>query len=508
MTLDQATIDRLGGLDQATETARWALWRVGDLSWNLHDIQIGFGDTAKDAYARALRLFVLLCGRRLGKTRWMVTDAFEHCLGTPGARVPYAALTEVSCREFVFPEADALIATAPPELKPERVGHEIRFRNKARIIVYGCEDEGKADRLRGPRATRAYVDEAGFIDILPYVVNSVLSYQLLTTSGMMILGCSPPKSAGHPFVKYVNDAKAQGAFAFARTVDAPHINPDDLETLKKQLGGENSIEWRREALCEILTDPTRAVIPEWTEVKKRVVVDSWERPECALWIIAADLGYVDLTVVQAIFYDFKRATLVIWDERVLVRPTSRDVQAATEEMETEHRFEPIKRVADAPYITLADMRDLQPVFRDDNGNPLPMELNEKGQPVEARYWHIPAKDDLQAQVNALRVAMKEGSLVILDRCKVTIAHCETAVWNKQRTKFDRSSIEQKGGESGDGSAVEQTGHFDGLACLIYGNREADKLTNPWPEHPVLVADRHVPEPDTSSNTIRPRRRRL
>lgn len=506
MTLTRELIERLGGIDRAEEAARWACWRVGDLSWNLHDRQLQDAAHVRAAFDRGIRLHVRLCGRRYGKTRGMVTDAFEHCLSTPGARVPYAALTEVSCREFVFPEADALIATAPPELRPERVGHEIRFKNAARIIVYGCEDEGKADRLRGPRATRAYVDEAGFIDILFYVVNSVLNFQLLTTGGMMLLGCSPPKSAGHPFVKYVNDARAQDALVFARTIDAPHIAPADVETLKKQLGGEDSIDWRREALCEILTDPTRAVIPEWTDVKKTVVVEEWERPPFALWFLAADLGYVDLTVVLALFYDFKKATLVCWDERVLVRPTSRDVQAAAEDLEREHGFDPVKRTADAPYIVLADLRTLQPVPRDADGNPLPPRMNEKGQPEEERYWHVPGKDDLKAQVNNVRVCMREGSLRILKRCVTTIAHCETAIWNKQGTKFERSSLERK--VTADSSQVEQTGHFDALAALIYGNREADKLTNPWPDKLAVVEDRHVPASEASSGSIRPRRRRL
>lgn len=506
MTLNADTVEALGGADRAVESARWSFWRMGDLSWNLHDLQLQWSEKCVSTYEVGLRLFVLLCARRVGKTRWMVTDAFEHCLRTPGARVPYAALTEVSCREFVFPEADALISTAPPELRPERVGHEIRFTNKSRIIVYGCEDEGKADRLRGPRATRAYVDEAAFIDILPYVVNSVLSYQLLTTSGLMVLGCSPPKSAGHPFVKYVNDARAQNALVTAKTTEAPHIAAQDIETLKKQLGGEDSIDWRREALCEILTDPTRAVIPEWHAVKAKVVVKEWERPQFANWVLAADLGYVDLTVVLALFYDFKRATLVCWDERVLVRPTSRDVQDAAEDLEREHGFDPVKRTADAPYIILADMRNLQPVPRDKDGNPLPPRLNEKGQPEEARYWHVPGKDDLKAQVNNVRVCFREGSLVIHERCVTTIAHCETAVWNKQGTKFDRSALERK--VTNDSSQVEQTGHFDALAALIYANREADKLSNPWPDRVPEIEGRHAPAPDASSASIRQRRRRL
>lgn len=506
MTVSKALIDQLGGPEKAVEAMRWALWRRGELSWNLHDLQLQWGEMCRDVYARKLRLFLLLCARRVGKTRWMVTDAFEHCLAVKGARVPYAALTEVSCREFVFPEADALIMTAPPELRPERVGHEIRFKNGSRIIVYGCEDEGKADRLRGPRATRAYVDEAGFIDILPYVVNSVLSFQLLTTGGMMILGCSPPKSAGHPFVKYVNDARKDNSIVTARTIDAPHISQEDIETLKKQLGGEDSIDWRREAMCEILTDPTRAVIPEWTDVKGKVVVKEWEVPQFALWTIAADLGYVALTVVLALFYDFKRAKLVCWDERVLIRPTSRDVQDAAEDLEREHRFDPVKRTADANYTTLADLRFLQPVPRDANGVPLPPELDEKGVPKEPRYWHLPGKDDLQAQVNALRVGLRSGEIVIHERCKTVIAHCETAIWNKQKTKFEASSLERKVTESS--SQVEQAGHFDALAALIYGNREADKVTNPWPDRVVEVEDRHVPASDTSSGSIRPRRRRL
>ena len=109
-------------------------------------------------------------------------------------------------------------------------------------------------------------------------------------------------------------------------------------------------------------------------------------------------------------------------------------------------------------------------------------------------------------MNALRVGLRDGSVRIHARCVTTIAHCETAIWNKQQTKFEASSLERK--VTSDSSQVEQTGHFDALAALIYGNREADKVTNPWPEYPVVVEDRHVPGTEASSGSIRPRRRRL
>ncbi len=474
------------GEETAREASRAAMWEAGDLSWALHEGQVEARAVLDDAYQRGIRRGVLMCGRRWGKTRLVVVDAIEHALHHPGSRIPYGALTWESAAEFVFPEAEELAKSCPAHMRPAIVDGEVRFHNGSRIVVSGCEDERKANRLRGPKATRAYIDEAGFIDILPYVAKSILAQQLLTTDGMLIVAGSPPMTPVHPFVEMVAGAKARNALIVRKTSDAPHIGPEKLARLAEELGGVTSTDYRRECDCEIITDETRAVLPEWAENEHLIVPalgpdglpEWWPYAEHRKWFVAADLGYVDLTAVLIGWYDFVGHRLVVEDERILIRPTSGDVQAAAREMEEHFECTPSSRVADASLITIADMAKLQSL-----------------EEPHAR-WRLTQKDDLEGAINALRVGIRRHELVVHPRCVATQAHAKYGIWNRTRTKFAQS--DEKG-----------LGHFDALAALIYLWRSVRK-SNPTPDAgPQDYTGRWVPDvPKKRGKLIpRPRRRR-
>ena len=450
--------------------ARAALWRVGDLSWALHDDQLASREKVEAAYANGVRRAVFMCGRRWGKTRLFVADALEFGMKNPGARMPYGALTWESAANFVIPEVKALIPWCPADIRPAIVDGNIRFHNGSSIVLAGCEDELKADRLRGPSAHKAYLDEAGFIPVLNYVVKSVISQQLLTTDGMLWMASSPPETPAHPFAaEYLPTAAARDALVRRKTADAPHIKSDALANLIRELGGPDAIETRREIFCEILTDETKAVIPEWSAHRAIVApehAENWPEAEHRHWYVAADLGFKDLTVILLAWWDFANNRLVVEDERVLVAPNSPKVQAATKDMETQHGAKDVvSRVADASHFTISDLRNL-----------------EDSSVEEAARWRPAQKDDREAAINALRVMVSRHELLIHPRCKTTRAHCEFAVWNQNRTMFERSDD-------------EGLSHFDGLASLIYLARSVRKTRNPVPPAPTptYTAGVHIPQ---------------
>lgn len=449
--------------------ARAALWRVGDLSWALHSDQEAARATIDSAYEKGVRRAVFMCGRRWGKTRLFVVDALEFGMKNPGARMPYGALTWESATNFVFPEVELLAPWAPADIRPAVVDGEVRFANGSRIVVAGCEDERKANRLRGPSAHRAYVDEAGFIPVLNYVVKSVVSQQLLTTDGMLWMGSSPPETPAHPFATdYLTSASIAGSLIRRKTQDAPHIKQEALENLIRELGGPEATETRRELFCEILTDETKAVIPEWNTHKAVIAPEIavlWPEAEHRHWYVAADLGYKDLTVILLAWWDFANNRLVVEDERVLMKPNSPMVQAATKDMEHQHGAkEVVSRVADASHFTISDLRNL-----------------EDGSVEEAARWRAAQKDDREAAINALRVMVSRHELLVHPRCKTLRAHCEFAIWNQARTMFERSDD-------------EGLSHFDGLASLIYLARSVRRTRNPVPPQPVptYAAGLHIP----------------
>lgn len=463
------------GRDAARKAAREAMWRVGDLSWALHGDQLEARRLVREAEARGERRFVYMCGRRWGKTRFFIVDAFEFALKNPGSIIPYAALSLESAEQFVFPEARMLIATAPEDDKPTVVEGEVRFKNGSVLVIAGTETQDRANRLRGRAAPRAYCDEAGFNPILTYVIESVLAWTLLVTDGLLFIGSSPPLTKMHPFAtRYLASAIARGTAVRRKTRDAPHIKPALLAKMCDDMGGPDSVEWRREGECELLTDERRAVIPEFAQLRERVTgqhLDTWPTATHRDWYEAADLGYTDGTASLLAWGDFMNDRLVVEDERINTRPTSGIVQAAVLDMERSNipaGQRVYSRVADAPLITIADMAKL---VEHEN-------LGDTDEDRRLATWHPALKDDLHAAVNLLRVLIKGGHLLIHPRCGVLLQHVEFGIWNKNRTAFERLS-DDEAGEDG-------LKHFDALAALIYLARSWNRTRNPYPRHAAHV----------------------
>lgn len=445
--------------------ARHVCWRAGDLSYALHAVQLRGRALVHDATSRNVRRVVWNWGRRLGKSHAAIVLALETALRTPGARIPYAAPTQKMVEEFVHPIFTELADQAPADVRPALVSGEWRMPDERRIIPVGCEDRKKADRLRGPKAHACIVDEAGFVPILDYVVKDVLRPQLLTTKGWMLIASTPPDTPAHPFIAMMAEAEARGAYMHASVRESPLISPDEIDLYCEELGGPTSSRWLREGEARIVVDEGRAVLPEWQGLEGSLVGEVERAPYFTAYV-AADSGYLDLTVVLFGWWDFLNKRLVVEDEIVLSRTRSDVIQRAVGEKERAlwPGQQPYRRVVDASLQTIADMRGLQVHDRhrrDAEGHPTP-HLED-----DAALWTLPLKDDKEAAINALRVGLVRGELVVHPRCKVTIAHCRHAVWNTARTEFARS------GEEG-------VGHFDALDALLYLWRSVNRTKNPFP----------------------------
>lgn len=459
---EYAPLVALHGEARASEAARHALWRAGDLSWLLHGGQQEARRRRDDARMRGIRRFLAAIGRRWGKSFWAIVESFEMALSGPRKRIPYAAATFTSLNQFILPIARTIMDTAPRDMRPEMVGGEVRFQNESVIVMQGCEDHAKADRLRGPAADMAVVDEAAFIAILDYVIKSVLLFQLATTDGMMLVLSSPPASPAHPFTALAAEAQARGAYMHATIHDAPHLDARVIETLCVESGGPKSTTWRREALAEFIVDSERAIVPEFAEAESEVVREV-ERPAYFDAYIVGDQGYVDLSVLLFAYWHFTLGVIVVEDEVVEERATSDVLQqkSAAKALELWGTHPVLKRAIDAPAITRADMARLQ----DDDD------------PTREAIWSGVRKADRVANVNRLRLDIGNRAMLVHPRCRVLIAHLRNGIWNERRSDFDRS---------------EGLGHFDGVAAAMYLSGAVDRNRNPFPAQRFDTHANHVP----------------
>lgn len=454
----------LHGEASLSTAAQHVLWRAGRLEWLMHRGQL---EALQLLRSRRSRRYVLCFARRYGKTWFALLWAFMLCLSRSNARVPYAAPTAKMVETFAVPIAVLFANTAPRDLRPEVVGDEVRFPNGSYIHMQGCEDDKKADRLRGPKADGCVVDEGGFIRILDYVVRSVLLPQTVTTDGLIVIVSSPPTTPAHPFSVLASEAESRGAYMHRDIHSAPHLTAAQIAEYCEEAGGPKSATWLREGLARFVTDPVRAIVPEFSDDGAEVeIVKEIPRPEHFDAYVIGDLGFVDLTFVLFGYWHFLAGVIVIEDELVLERATSDHVQQAVSAIERERwgTREPYARRLDGTAREVADIARLQP-WDPQSGEPKPA------------AWRGVNNRERDAAVNALRLAVLRRQLLIHPRCKVLCHHLRAGVWNEARSAFERS---------------EGLGHFDGVAAAMYFVRHVDRDRNPYPAPVFDRSTHHVP----------------
>jgi hypothetical protein len=460
ITLDDAIATH--GRDAMRTPARHHCWRVGDLSYLLHEGQL----VLREAWhASTARRYVGNIGRGWGKSYWALVECVELCTRTPNAQVRYAAPEQKMVETIIAPHMRTILEGCPPALRPvwkEQKGFW-DFPNGAKLFVAGA-NAGGADRLRGVSTHLAVIDEARDIDCLDYLVKNVLTPRLTADAKLLIIS-TPPEMPDHALVGYIAEAQVRGAYTHAPTSDAPHITPERMAEFLEDYAGPDDPAFRREFCAEIIVDPTRAVLPELSALET-MVTSHHERPAYLLPHVVGDLGYEDLTVIAFGYYDFQADMAVVERELVLQRTRSDLIDAEVTRIATDlwPKRDIHRRRIDAPPIVRADMGRVH-VRSDDSAEP----------------WQATRNDDLRAAANAARVQIQRGRVRIAPECQTILAHAKYARWNRQRTGLERPA--------------EADHHYDGCAALLYFLRELDRHSNPWPKLAPGVHDdtHHIPE---------------
>lgn len=458
-------------------------WLDGDLSYLLHEGQVELRAQWRDSWSLG-RLFVVCCARRWGKSFWLAEEGVEQCLRAPNQMVRLGAPTQKMAKTVHRPHMKKILADCPPDLAPKFNSTENVwiFPNGSEFHLVGC-DNGGHERLRGTDTHLGLLDEAGFTDELRYIVRSILMPQTMTVDGRILIASTPSKTPAHDFTGLYEEARAGGRSIHRTIYDAPHITDAQVEEYMAESGGEDTSDWHREYLAEFVVDDDLAVVPEFSRNEEAMIIlggtpandngTPWgqERPRYFDSYVSMDVGFHDLTVAAFAYYDFKAAQIVVEDEVVMKRSRSADIDAACAVKERELWGEqvPYLRVVDAPPITVA-------------------ELNADGRP-----WSQSRKDDKDAALNALRLTIPNG-LRIHERCHTIRAHMRHGIWNRSRTKFERS---------------DAFGHFDGIDAMVYLVRNVNRNRNPYPALPDGVTENdHWISPelrearDAESNALR------
>lgn len=435
------------------------LWRRGVLLRKYHSGQLDLNSIVKRIIAeKKTRKVSFRTTRRFGKTYFLSCFAIEECLKHKNINVPYTTTTVSALKKIVLPVFNQILVDCPKDLRPKfsRQDNTFYFKTGSTIPLFGT-DNGNAERARGIKAKHCLFDEAGFIDDLEYIINSIFVPTMTYDTGIIIAASTPPPESDHYFNDYHLGCETNNA-AIVKTVwDNPLIRIDEILQLAEAVGCkvdyvnkcilEKTVTFEREFEAKLAVDPKRKIIPEFTDDTEKDFVKEIKLPEYSNKYTVIDFGFKDKTGVTFGFYDFNRAKACVnLDLKFDFMETGNTLKVLSDkilEIEKtifgEHR--PV-RYADGDLIVL-------------------QELSSYG-----CYVAPVIKDDLEAQVNQIRTDAIQKRFEISPNAVHTIRELKHGVWNKRRTDFQRT---------------EGLGHLDNLASFMYFLRHIDRQSNPYPK---------------------------
>jgi phage terminase large subunit len=456
-------------VDQKKLTKKQAidkLWRLGNLEWKLRGIQKEMRKAIVDNPGKRATFLV---SRRSGKSFTMCAVATETCIKTPNSIVKYVCPKQKMVKTIVNPIMRVILEDCPPDLKPEykEADKKYVFPNGSEIQFAGS-DSGNIESLRGGFAQLCLLDEAGYIDDLDYGVKSVLSPTTKTVGGKIVLASTPSRSPDHEFMtKFVEPADAEGTLIKYTIYDNPMFTQEIIdETVAEYSGGINDPQFRREYLCEIEVDSETKVIPEYTSELEKDIVTQQDLPPHFDVYVSGDPAARDLTVILFGYYDYLNAQLVILDELVL---GGKNTHITTQEI-----ADGVRRKEKLLFTNKLTGEVKQPYMRVMDNNNLIL-LNDLFSEHGLQFFPT-AKDNKEAQVNKLRMWLKQGKVIIHPKCVNLRYHLKMARWKIDRNG-NRKGFEHVGATS-DGRLKEN--HCDGVDALLYMVRNVDINKNPYP----------------------------
>lgn len=211
--------------------------------------------------------------------------------------------------------------------------------------------------------------------------------------------------------------------------------------------------------CELIRDPSKCVIPEFTEEVRADIIKEWPKPPFYSSYVGMDLGGQDLTVVLFGYFDFRADKIVIEDEIVMdfaekgnhIEKLSLEIEKKEKELWTnpmsQEKVAPRKRVSDINIIVTQEIAKYS---------------------QNRIIFCNTAKDNKEAAISTVRLFIGNRKIIINPKCKVLVRHIENAKWaNNDRKLFGRSP---------------DNGHYDALDALVYFVRNIDFRHNPYPAH--------------------------
>ena len=424
--------------------------------------------------------FVFNFHRRLGKSFLSLLLLIEKCLQRPRTFAKFAAPSLVQAQDILQEHWGLIFEDCPEELYPKPYKYEkFTFRNPrwgsnphafSQLKLFGVNND-RGNKMRGGSTDAAALDECREMNDLEYLWGSVL---LPTFKGrhepFALMISTPPDSMDHPWTsKYIPEAMEKGRYWAVSGPDDPFWSDEEDELFAREMGGRDHPAYRREILCELVSDDSKLIIPEYCrgdvlddqgKIRGNQYLGSRERPEAYYAFTVADMGGAGATKkskdrcgVLFAYVDFHEQVLVIEDELFM------------RDLDTQSIAETWKNKAEELYDKDTEKDEGRHVARIDWwADAAPQQLVDFSSLYDLSPSAAP-NTDRDAARRLLRTAFNLGRIRIHPRCENLVYQLRNGTRKP----------------NGDWARSDKLGHCDLVSALIYMYKVADFESNPTPK---------------------------
>ena len=419
---------------------------IGTRNHKLDTIGLTYGDPYYEEcwdiqVSNSTNLYVLHNEGLITHNSHMITLlAVEDCLRFDDVCILIVAPTLKQCREIVTPRLRRIAKDAPPGLIMPSKSEGKWFIGNSELVMGGMDINSSSQR--GKTVQNVYIEE--IVDSKPDDYNESLKSDIgpaLTHSdgGKLIFATTPPKIPDHPFVTDTMVKARLSGSLFTYTIDDNKmLSKDQYDACVRRSGGRDSVDFRREYLCQIVRDRSIVIIPDFDDSHISPLAEPGLNMNLEVFI---DWGGVrDKTAALLMGYEFLTGMdyvidEMVWDHNTPTELIVKDIRKKWKDHAIGTYY------ADVPGQLKIDLA---------NSHKFPVV--------------IPIKADWEAAINGMANRFTQRKVLINPRCKMTIETARSGVFNKLRTDFDRSKT---------------LGHMDCIAALMYGIRCLNRLS-PYP----------------------------
>jgi hypothetical protein len=430
-------------------------WQTGTIAYEyLRESQLDVYELVRNE-----RFPFIEAARRFGKTTSLLVFVIEQLRIHPGWICRWCFPNKNQAREVLGAEIVKLQKDCPDALRFRYQTTDSVYigPNGSKLYIRGV-NEDRGDSARGPASNIIVCDEYGFWIEPDYIVREALFPQLENQPGQWLIKAStPPRNLGHRYYIEREEAVRKGRFIQKIIYDNEALSKREIAEIIEESGGIDSPAFRRERLCEPVSDPDLLIVPEWTD--DNIVSADYPRPSFYTPYVGGDSGADDNTAILFGYYDFSNDEVVIEDELVCAGRTTSEIVGRAKEFESRlwGETQPKRRVYDATKQLVYD------IFVDHKW------------PVE-----MPPKNDKTAAIHKLRVRVGARKFKVKQNCENLCRQMKVGMWrDEQHSDFERT---------------EGLGHLDAIAAAIYLNRVVDTKLNPIPQNYGLSKEKYFTQP--------------